>query len=50
LTRARYSALSRERATSAIPANLERWRGDADSDDFAERERLLSDLERRLNG
>jgi hypothetical protein len=39
-----------ERATSAIPTNLERWRGDADSDDFAERERLLSDLQRRLNG
>jgi hypothetical protein len=39
-----------ERDTSAIPTNLERWRGDADSDDFADRERLLSDLERRLNG
>jgi hypothetical protein len=31
-----------ERANLAIPATLERWREDADSDAVAERERLLS--------
>jgi hypothetical protein len=39
-----------EQAISAIPKNLERWRGEADTAAFAERERLLSDLQFRLSG
>jgi hypothetical protein len=40
---------SRDRALEAIPADLERWRVEGDSDEHRKRERILAELANRLS-